>query len=268
MKDILTEKGKAMILNTIGNPLLTNCYLPCHEVMDKIAMHDIHCLCYEGIVILIHPVDDINIMYYFLEDRDCLIPDLVTKIRMDLDHYQNLEGTVVARMPNRNVDVLERLQFHPYKEYIRKQIIAGTEEWCEPEHTTETADVSDLNDIYELLYGTFDVMTDHLVSEGELRNFLEMSQVLKVRMDGELAGVLLFEVFGKKSYLRSICVSENFVGKKIGLSLLQGYFLRNRENTKLFYLWVESTNEKAIRLYERLGYKDDGLREYTYMYRG
>ena len=163
---------------------------------------------------------------------------------------------------------MERLQFHPYKKYIRKQMIAGTEEWCEPKHTTETADVSDLNDIYELLYGTFDVMTDHLVSEGELRNFLEMSQVLKVRMDGELAGVLLFEVFGKKSYLRSICVSENFVGKKIGLSLLQGYFLRNRENTKLFYLWVESTNEKAIRLYERLGYKDDGLREYTYMYRG
>ncbi|MCI8364029.1 MAG: GNAT family N-acetyltransferase [Eubacterium sp.] len=268
MKDILTEKGKAMILNTIGNPLLTNCYLSCHEVLDKIAVHDIHCFCYEGIVILIHPIDDgIHKMYYFLEDHHCLIPDLVRKIRKDMENYRNLGGSVVARMPNRNVDVLEKLQFHPYKEYVRKQMIPGTEEWCEPEHVIETADVNDLYDIYELLHKSFDIMTDHLVSQGELRNFLEMSQVLKISIHGELAGVLLFEAFGKKSYLRSICVSEDYVGNKIGLSLLRGYFLKNRENTKLFYLWVESTNEKAIRLYERLGYKDDGLKEYTYLCR-
>lgn len=266
MKDILTEKGKAMILNTIGNPLLTNCYLPCHEVMDKIAMHDIYCFCYEGIVILIHPVDDITKMYYFLEDRDCLIPDLVTKIRMDLDHYQNLEGTVVARMPNRNVDVLERLQFHPYKKYIRKQMIPETTKQYEAIHKAETADMDDLNDIYQLLYGTFDIMTDHLVSKAELRTLIEVCQVLKIAIDGELAGVLLFETFGKKSYLRSICVSDKFVGKKIGLSLLYTYILKNLETTKLFYLWVESTNKRAIQLYEKLGYKDDGMQEYIYLY--
>ena len=147
-------------------------------------------------------------------------------------------------------------------------MIPETTKQYEAIHKAETADMDDLNDIYQLLYGTFDIMTDHLVSKAELRTLIEVCQVLKIAIDGELAGVLLFETFGKKSYLRSICVSENFVGKKIGLSLLQGYFLRNRENTKLFYLWVESTNEKAIRLYERLGYKDDGLREYTYMYRG
>lgn len=267
MKDILTENGKATILSTIGNPLLTNCYLSCQEVMDKIALHDIHCFCYEGIVILIHPMDGgIHKMYYFLEDRDLLTPDLVTKIRKDLENYQNLEGTVVARMPNRHLDVLERLQFRPYKEYIRKQMIPGTGDWIRPEHVIETAGIGDLNDICGLLHDSFDIMTDHLASQGELRNFLKMSQVLKISNHGELAGVLLYETFGKKSYLRSICVSEDYVGKKFGLSLLRGYFLKNCENTKLFYLWVESTNEKAIRLYESLGYKDDGLREYIYLY--
>lgn len=267
MKYIFTQKGKNLIRDTIGNPRLTNCYLSCQEVMDKIALHDIHCFCYEGIVILIHPMDGgIHKMYYFLEDHDLLTPDLVVKIRKDLENYQNLEGTVVARMPNKNVDVLERLQFHPYKEYIRKQMMPGTGDGCRPEHVIETANIDDLNDIYELLNESFDFMTDHLVSQGELRNFLEMSQVLKISIHGELAGVLLYETFGKKSYLRSICVSEDYAGKKIGLSLLKGYFLKNRENTKLFYLWVESTNEKAIRLYKSLGYKDDGLKEYIYLY--
>lgn len=267
MREILTEKGKAIILNAIGNPLLTNCYLSCHEIMDKIATHKIHCFCYEeGIVVLIHPMDGLHKMYYFIKSQDVLIPCLVRKIQKNIENYQNLEGTVVTRMPDKNVDILDKLEFHPYKKYIRKQMIPETTKQYEAIHKAETADMDDLNDIYQLLYGTFDIMTDHLVSKAELRTLIEVCQVLKIAIDGELAGVLLFETFGKKSYLRSICVSDKFVGKKIGLSLLYTYILKNLETTKLFYLWVESTNKRAIQLYEKLGYKDDGMQEYIYLY--
>lgn len=266
MKDILTEKGKTLILNTIGNPLLTNCYLSSHEVMEKIRTHEIHCFCYEGIVVLIHSLDGIHKMYYFLEDMDILIPHLVGKIREDMKEYQDVVGTVVARIPDKNVSVLERLEFRSYKEYIRKQMPAGAMDWCEAVPMTEIAGVRDLDDIYQLLHGTFDVMSDHLVSRQELYAFLELSQVLKVSINGELAGVLLFESFGKKSYLRSICVNDKYRGRKVGSSLLKGYIGRNQKKTKLFYLWVENTNERAICLYERFGYKDDGLREYIYLY--
>lgn len=266
VNDILTEKGKAIILNTIGDCLLTNCYLSYHEVMEKIAKHDIYCFCYEEIVILIHPMNGIHKMYYFLEDLEILNSDLVRKIRDDLQNYPNLEGTVVSKMPNRNVDILEKLQFYPYKVYIRKQMLAGANDWCAPMYPIEIADTRDLHDIYELFYTTFDIMTDHLVSVEELRIFLELSQVIKISIEGKMAGVLLFESMGKKSYLRLICVSDEFIGKKVGLSLLQGYIFRNQKETKLFYLWVESTNERAIHLYEKFGYRDDGLREYTYLY--
>lgn len=263
----MTEKGKAIILNAIGNPLLTNCYLSCREIMDKIATHKIHCFCYEEeIVILIHPMNGLHKMYYFIQSQDVLIPCLVEKIQKDIENYQNLEGTVVTKIPDKNVDILKKLEFHPYKKYIRKQMIPGTTEQYEAMYKAENADMDDLNDIFQLLYETFDIMTDHLVSKTELRTFLEMRQVLKIAIDGELAGVLLFETFGKKSYLRSLCVSEKFAGKKIGLSLLYTYILKNLETTKLFYLWVESTNKRAIQLYENLGYKDDGIQEYIYLY--
>lgn len=266
MKDTLTEKGKMLILNTIGNPLLTNCYLSSYEVMDRIRMHEFHCLCYEGIVILVHPSDGFHKMYYFLENPDILVSGLVRMIQEDMKEYRNLVGTVVARIPEKNVAVLERLEFHPYKEYIRKQIPAGAMDWCKAAPVTETANIGDLEDIYQLLYKTFDIMSDHLVSRQELSVFLESSQVLKMSLDGELAGVLLSELFGKKSYLRSICVNDKYSGRNVGSSLLEGYVEQNRKRAKLFYLWVESTNEKAIHLYERYGYKDDGLREYIYLY--
>lgn len=267
MQNILTEKGKTIILNTIGNPVLTNCYISCHEIMDKIAMHEIACFCYEEMVILIHPMDGIHKMYYFLAQRDILTSGLTRNIRENLGEFQNLVGTMVARLPEKNVEVLEELGFVPYKEYIRKQMLSQKREWCDTAQIVETATVDDIQDINQLLYGTFDIISDHLVSKEELGTLLGSCQVLKVCVDGTLAGVLLFETFGKKSYLRSICVAEEFIGKKIGLTLLEEYIKRNQESTKLFYLWVESTNERAIYFYDRFGYKDDGLHEYIYLYK-
>ncbi len=265
MNEILTEKETAVIRNAIGNPLLTNCYLSYNAVINEIAAHKIYCLGYNGIVILIHKMNGFHKMYYFLKTKDSLIPELVKKIQKDLAEYSNLEATVVAKMPDKNVDILERFEFHPYKKYIRKQKVVETENWCETTWLIETADIRDLNNIYQLLYSISDIMSDHLVSKEELHAFLESSQVLKVVIDGELAGALVFEFLGKKSYLRSICVSHNFIGKKIGLSLIKHYIEKNKNRTKLFYLWVESTNEKAIQLYEKLGYKNDGLVEYIYI---
>lgn len=264
--DILTEKENTIIRNATGNPYLTNCYLSYHVIMSKIETHEIHFFGYDTIVILIHRIAKFHKIYYFLENKDILIPELVKKIQKDLDGYPNLEGTVVARISDRNIDVLEKLGFYPYKEYIRKQMTTPPENWCEAVQVTKTADIRDLNAIYQLLYKISDVMSDHLVSKEELYTFLEASQVLKVVIDEELAGVLLFESFGKKSYLRSICVADKFIGRKIGLSLIKGYIEKNKNRAKLFYLWVESTNERAIRLYKNIGYKDDGVREYIYLY--
>lgn len=266
MQNMLTEKGKTIILNTVGNPVLTNCYLFRHELMEKIRTQEIDCFCYEGIVILIHPSGGIHKMYYFLENPDILVPQLVGKIREDMEEYRDLVGSVVDRTPKKNVSVLERLEFRPYKEYMRKQMPAGAMDWYEPAQAAEIAGTGDMDGIYQLLYGTFDVMSDHLVSRQELSAFLESSRVLKVSINGELAGVLLFESVGKKSYLRSLCVNGKYRGRKVGSSLLGDYIGRNQKKIKLFYLWVEAANERAIRLYEGFGYKDDGLREYVYLY--
>lgn len=264
MENILTEKGYAVIRNAVGNSSLTNCYLSYNLVIDKIRTHEIQCICYDSIILMIHRVDGVRKIYYFLENRNILFPEMIRKIQADLAEYPDLVGTVVSRLPDKNVDILEMLGFCPYKQYIRKQMAAETAVLHETVWTAETAVTADLNDVYPLLQGISDVMTDHLVSREELHAFLVAQQVLKVVIGGELAGVLVFEIFGRKSYLRTVSVADRFIGKKVGFSLIQAYFEKNQNGTKLFYLWVESTNERAIRLYERLGYRDDGLTEYIY----
>lgn len=264
MEELLTEKGHTVIRHAIGNSSLTNCYLSYNLVIDRIRAQEIRCFCYDGIILMVHSLDGVNKLYYFLESRDVLVPDVVRRIQGELEGYPDLVGTVVSRRPEKNADILEMLGFRPYKQYIRKQTAAESAALCGTVWPVETAAVGDFDDIYPLLQGISDVMTDHLVSKEELHEFLAAKQVLKIVAEGELAGVLVFETFGKKSYLRTVSVADRFIGRKIGFSLIEGYFEKNRENAKLFYLWVESTNERAIRLYDRLGYKDDGLTEYIY----
>lgn len=264
MKNI--EEAMNIIKNAMGNPYLTNCFLYYRDVLNMIGSRDIHVLSFEKMVMLVHEIDGIQKMYYFLESEESEIADIEKEIHMKLSVYPRLEAEFVAKSLCGQSDVLEKLGFRFFKKYIRKKMVVSADFVCKETDEVEIANESDLSSIYQLLYNTFDIMSDHLVSQRELRELLAMAQVLKLDIDGNLAGVLLFETQGKKSYLRALCVAEEFWGRRVGISLMQNYIKRNVCNTKMFYLWVESTNQGAKRLYEKLGYEDDGLRNYIYLY--
>lgn len=264
----MTQKEIALIADARRRPHLTNCYLSYPDLVKKIEKKEIHRFYHEDIMVLVHMMQYFCKMYFFIKNNTMLDSDSILMLKKELMAYPTLVVTIATReIYKENVKVLEKLGFRFHKYYIRKQMIMGTEKMSERVHETDIADVSDINAIHHLLHNNFDIYSDHLVSKDELQVFLESSHVLKICEDGKLAGVLLFESFGKKSYLRCICVAKEYSGKKLGRSLLESYIKKNREGTKLFYLWVESTNKSANCLYESVGYKDDGLKEYIYLKR-
>ena len=89
--------------------------------------------------------------------------------------------------------------------------------------------------------------------------------VLKIDGQDKIAGVLLYEDTGVKSYARALCVSPDFRGGAVGYSLLAGYFNQHSEDrTKLFYLWVDEENKSVKKLHDRFGYQEDGLKDYIF----
>ena len=266
MEYSLTEDAKNILKGAIGNPLLTNCFLYYKDVLEMINADTIRVLCFSDIVVLVHETDEIQKMYYFLKNEDAQITNIIRKVRMELSVYPNLEADFVARNLQNQPDILRRLGFRFYKEYLRETRVVSAKISDQELNVVELAKMEDLVAIYNLLYNTFDIMSDHLVSQNELRVLLETGQVFKVNIDEKLAGVLLSETQGKKSYLRAICVENEFIGCGVGASLMYNYIKRNIHKTKMFYLWVESTNQRARKLYEKLGYKEDGLRNYIYIF--
>ncbi|HCJ09050.1 MAG TPA: hypothetical protein DHV96_12040, partial [Lachnospiraceae bacterium] len=116
-----------------------------------------------------------------------------------------------------------------------------------------------------LLYGSFDAKVSCLPSKEELMELIDKKWTLKICINNEIAGVLLFEDFGKKSYARVLCVKEEYRNNVIGYSLFAKYINMHINNIHLFYLWVDRDNREVLSLHDKFGYREDGLIDNIYI---
>ncbi len=130
---------------------------------------------------------------------------------------------------------------------------------------TEFADDEDCSEIWDMLLKTFNPMCDRIPLQTELSKLIANKSVLKVSINNEIAGVLLFQDSKSKSYVRCLCVREEYQNSVIGYSLMAKYFnLHLDSGIKLIYLWVDSENESVRKLHDRFGFKEDGTRNYIF----
>ena len=108
---------------------------------------------------------------------------------------------------------------------------------------------------HQLLENALDRYTGDLLSLHELRNYCEQGNLLCAYHEGELAGVLQFEIKNKVVWLGHIAVDERFRGKGIANELVARYILENKldDNTR-YALWVIQDNIGAVNLYRKFGF--------------
>ena len=90
----------------------------------------------------------------------------------------------------------------------------------------------------------------------------------KIALDGQkLVGYCVFQIAGNESELLNIAVKPEERGKSCGRKLLEFIFdVSVKKNCENVFLEVAKNNEKALSLYERLGFKEINIRKKYYAY--
>ena len=122
--------------------------------------------------------------------------------------------------------------------------------------------IEDVPAIYNLIYSNFVPFTDHLPSRNELTEMVKNKQIFVNRQNNEITGVLGVE------YGTSICYLSLLIDiteHRNGLFLLFNFFgYMASININKTYLWINCNNLKVIKMYQLMGYKEDGLKDFTF----
>lgn len=123
----------------------------------------------------------------------------------------------------------------------------------------------DVGMVDELLHTHFDELMEQLPLVEELEKMIEQKHILLNMRDGNVAGMLLFDLNASTLYLRYWLVLPEYRNKGVGSELLRQFLWEGRE-TKRQILWVNQANENAIVRYDHYGFKKENMYDYIIRY--
>jgi hypothetical protein len=159
------------------------------------------------------------------------------------------------------LSLLELAGFRRYKQLCRMTRIAQAQparEFGQSEPRTEFASREDCAAIARLLDASFDVYAEQLPAAYEIERAVDEHQILVVKQQQDLAGLLFFETQGFTSAVRFWLVAEQFRSARCGAALMRQYIALH-DDVRRFVLWVMKDNPNAIQKYQHYGYQPDKL---------
>lgn len=123
----------------------------------------------------------------------------------------------------------------------------------------EVAQEIDLVEIQGLLLLNFDVRADRIPSLEELKELIETTFLIKE--DGRIVAFFITEKRGVTLIYRFWLVLQLYRGKKYG-TILMNRVLTFDPTIERITSWISLKKEYSILAHKRLGFKEDGLRNY------
>ncbi len=126
-----------------------------------------------------------------------------------------------------------------------------------------TMTLDDLEEMKDTLYSDFDNFWSYNVLKQELVN--QNTTYIIAKENSEVVGFAGISVCLDEATLNNIVVKKSYRGKGIGGELLESLIeLCSDMNMKLLTLEVNTQNTPAIKLYEKFGFKNQGIRKKYY----
>lgn len=124
-----------------------------------------------------------------------------------------------------------------------------------------TMTLDDLNNIKDILTSEFDDFWTYSILKSELEN--PLSQYIVAKVEEEIVGFSGIIDTVEQMEITNIVVKKNMRKKGIGNLLLKELILLSKGKNNIF-LEVNAKNINAIKLYEKNGFKNCGIRKKYY----
>lgn len=100
-----------------------------------------------------------------------------------------------------------------------------------------------------------------------MNEFLSKYSILKVaELNGQIVGYIVIRKLFEEAEILSIAVKKEFRRRGIATKLIENILDEIKDSVKVCFLDVRVSNEAAIKLYEKLGFKKVGIRKKYYVY--
>lgn len=123
---------------------------------------------------------------------------------------------------------------------------------------------ADADEVSSLLATTFDKYTDHLPSHDALRARIAGEEVLVRRSNDRITGFVIFAVDGGVANFNYV-YNDRDAGHDATALIDTFYAVLHDRGIRRTFLWVDARKSGVVRLYERFGWKRDGLRATYYL---
>lgn len=141
----------------------------------------------------------------------------------------------------------------------------GNMPMCEMDSSVSYANDCDIPWIEQWLHSYFDAKLEQIPLVEELQDYINRHWILQCKIDGDVAGFLIFEKNASTLHLRYWFTHPKYRGQKVGSKLLHRFFFEGKD-TKRQILWVLCDNENAIKRYEHYGFISEDMFDYIYFY--
>lgn len=120
--------------------------------------------------------------------------------------------------------------------------------------------IYDASDVHSFLYNSFDIYTGCLPDIEALYEFISRKNIICLKKNGVLIGILHFKIKKKTACIEHIAVDVDQRGKGYAGLLINFMYGSLKYVCDRFELWVGERNLSAQKLYKKSGYSFDGMK--------
>ncbi len=241
-----------------GTGFLTNLFLTDAVLSGQAAAGRLYGMAAEGVNYFVLESGEFHRLYFAansLERLQATLPEL------SLAGVEDCITDLLGRPEevDRMVPAFLSAGFSVYTQFQRMtRVPSATEALTGGDEGVRYAGAGEAAAVYEIIKAHFDARAEHIPSWEEISAAIGRQSVVIADGRGETAAVLFYDRTGVSTVLRYWLVLPPFRRQGYGDKVLRRYFA-DCAGCRRFMLWVQCSNNPAIRHYTHYGYRPDGV---------